>query len=103
MKRLAVGQISFKAPPDEAGMVELGYGVNPSAQGRGYATEMARALTEWAIEQPSVSRVTSECLEDNVASIRVLEKAGFERIGGRLDEEGSLILWQYPVLSRQRY
>lgn len=34
--------------------------------------------------------------EDNIASARVLEKAGFRRTGERMDDEGRLILWEYP-------
>lgn len=64
--------------------------------GRGYTTEMARALVGWVLEQPDVRRVTAECLEDNPGSIRVLEKTGFERVGRRTDEEGPLLLWAYP-------
>jgi RimJ/RimL family protein N-acetyltransferase len=94
-ERVAVGQMSFRTLQDEAGAVELGYGVNPSYQGRGYATEMARALVQWASQQPSIRRITSACLEDNVASVRVLEKVGFRRIGHRTDEEGRSILWEH--------
>ena len=93
-ERVAVGQMGFKGLPAD-GVVEIGYGINPSYQNRGYATEMVTALTEWALSQPTVDRVTAECRRDNVGSIRVLEKAGFERTGRRVDEEdGLLIVWQ---------
>ncbi len=92
---VAVGQMGFKGLPDEQGQIELGYGINPSYQNRGYATEMARALVAWASTQPAVTTITAESLVDNAASIRVLEKVGFERVGERLDEEGLLLLWRY--------
>jgi RimJ/RimL family protein N-acetyltransferase len=93
-ERLAVGQMGFKSPPDASGAVELGYGVNASCRNRGYATEMAQALTAWALKHPSVRRVLAECAEGNRGSIRVLEKAGFRPVGRRLDpEEGTLLLW----------
>ncbi len=91
---VAVGGMGFKGLPDESGIVELGYNVIPSYQGRGYVTEMAQALVSWALGQPTVRRVTAECLEDNAASIRVLEKSGFVRIGRRLDDERPLLLWE---------
>jgi RimJ/RimL family protein N-acetyltransferase len=94
-ERVAVGQMSFRAVEEEPGTVELGYGVNPSYQGRGYATEMAGALVRWARRRPDIQRITSACLEDNVPSIRVLQKAGFRQIGHRMDDEGLLILWEY--------
>jgi len=91
---VAVGGMGFKGLPDESGTVELGYNVIPSYQGRGYAAEMAQALVSWALGQPTVRRVTAECLEDNAASIRVLEKSGFAQIGRRLDDGGPLLLWE---------
>ena len=93
-EHVAVGQMSFKDLPDGRGCVELGYGINPAYRNRGYATEMARALTGWALAQPAVRRVTAECLVDNSASARVLDKAGFTQIGRRLDEEGELLVWE---------
>lgn len=96
-EHVAVGQMGCKGPPQN-GIVEIGYGINPSYQNRGYATEMVQALTEWCLSQPIVSRVTAECREDNYASIRVLEKAGFKRVGQRVDaEDGALILWERSV------
>lgn len=91
---LAVGQMGCKGRPQD-GSVEIGYGLIPSHQGRGYATEMARALSAWILTQPGVERVTAECRTDNAGSIRVLEKSGFSRCGERMDEEdGPLILWE---------
>lgn len=93
----AIGQMGFKGSPDEEGRVEIGYNINASSEGRGYATEMAKALVAWAAEQAQVKQIAAECLETNVGSIRVLEKVGFECVGKRSDEEGPLILWQYPL------
>jgi ribosomal-protein-alanine N-acetyltransferase len=84
-----VGDIGFKGAPAN-GTVEIGYSVLPAFQGRGYATEAARALVAWALEQPGVRRVTAECLDDNAASIRVLEKVEM-RQAGRTD---SGLLWE---------
>src|SRR6266508_1168344 len=81
-----IGDIGFKGPPDATGAVEIGYSVLPAFRRRGYATEAARALVGWAAAQPGVRRVTAECLADNSASIRVLEKAGLRQVGR--DEHG---------------
>ena len=47
----------------------------------GYATEAARAIVEWVFSVPSVSRLAATCDIDNLASARVLEKAGLTREG----------------------
>jgi len=91
---LAVGSAGFKSPPDWTGTVEIGYAVNRSLRGHGYATETAAALVTWALRQPEVLRVTAECLESNPASARVLEKSGFQRVGRRGSEDGELLLWE---------
>lgn len=92
---VAIGQMSFKDLPDEQGAVEIGYGINPGYQRRGYATEMARALVGWALAQPDVRVVTAECRIDNIGSIRVLKNSGFQPTGERVDpDEGPLILWR---------
>ncbi|MEV4491111.1 GNAT family protein [Micromonospora coxensis] len=76
---LAVGTIGFFGPPDDAGTVMVGYGLVPSARGRGLATEALRAVVAHGFAQPSVQTMTADPLLDNVASHRVLEKAGFRR------------------------
>lgn len=47
--------------------------------------EMDAELIRWTFEQPSVNRVTAECLPDNWASIRVLEKVGMRQVVSSAD------------------
>ena len=58
----AVGAVGFKGPPDADGMVEIGYGVVPSREGRGYATEAAAAVVAFAFAQPDVKTVRAHTL-----------------------------------------
>lgn len=46
--RAAIGSVGFKGPPDSTGTVEIAYGVAPSLEGHGYATEAAAALVGFA-------------------------------------------------------
>ncbi len=77
---MVIGGIGFFGPPDETGTVSLGYGVAPEAEGRGYATEALRALLHHGFADARVRRVLADTAHDNVASQRVLEKAGLRRI-----------------------
>jgi [ribosomal protein S5]-alanine N-acetyltransferase len=77
---LVVGGIGFFGPPREGGEVEVGYGIVPSRQGRGYATEALRAMLAMAWADPRVTAVVAGTDPGNAASQRVLEKAGFRRI-----------------------
>ena len=76
---VVVGGACFKGPPNAVGQVEIGYGVEPAEQGRGYATEAVKRLVRWAFQQPGVQTVVAETAVENVASQRVLEKAGLSR------------------------
>ncbi|MEW2416905.1 GNAT family N-acetyltransferase [Streptomyces sp. NPDC046866] len=75
---LIVGSIGLFWPPHE-GLLEIGYGVVASRRGRGYATEAVRALAAFALTAPGVHTVTAGVELSNPASVRVLEKAGFQR------------------------
>lgn len=79
-RRDLVAAAGYFGPPSE-GAVEVGYSVVPSAQGQGYATEVVAALTERALRTPGVERVIAHTTDANPASIRVLGKAGFARVG----------------------
>ncbi|MBO2453026.1 GNAT family N-acetyltransferase [Actinomadura barringtoniae] len=78
---LVVGSIGLFWPPD-AGELEIGYGVVLSRRGRGYAPEATRALSEFALTAAGVHTVFATVEVSNPASVRVLEKAGFERWNG---------------------
>jgi RimJ/RimL family protein N-acetyltransferase len=63
------------------GEAELGYMVAPTARGRGMATAMLRALTEWAFAETGVERIRLVVDVENPASLRVAERAGYVREG----------------------
>ena len=86
-----VGDLCFKGLSAE-GCVEIGYGLLPEFFGNGYATEAVTAVTQWAAAQPGVKRIEAETDEENFASQRVLERAGFVSTGTR-GEEGPRFVW----------
>jgi ribosomal-protein-alanine N-acetyltransferase len=73
-----VGSLGLFWPPSD-GQVEIGYGVVPSRQGRGYASEAAATLASFALTLDGVDTVHANVERSNPASARVLEKAGFSR------------------------
>lgn len=89
--RTVVGDIGFKGPPDDAGVIEMGYSVTADRRRRGYATEAARALAEWARCQTDVRLIVASCGSSNLPSIRTLERAGFNRVG----EDDGEMKWSY--------
>ena len=75
-----VGDACVKGLAD-GGTVEIGYGINPPHEGKGYATEAVDALVRWALRQPGVVCVKAETEPGNAASQRVLAKCGFRPTG----------------------
>ena len=71
-----IGDLLIHAPPDAHGTVDIGYGVAPSARGRGLATAAVVALIGWAFTHPAVRRVTANTTDDNVGSVGVMRRAG---------------------------
>ena len=76
-----LGVCGFKGRPDRQGSVEISYAILDQHQGQGLATEAVARLVEWAFAHPGVVEVTAETLPHLRQSIRVLEKAGFQRAG----------------------
>lgn len=80
-----IGELCFMGLSDE-GKTEIGYGLLPKFWGKGYASEAVKAVTEWAVKQ-GVKTVEAETDAENIASQKVLSKAGFMPTG-EIGEEG---------------
>jgi RimJ/RimL family protein N-acetyltransferase len=78
----AIGGVGFLIGRDIARMTaEMGYWLSEGHWGKGIATRVVAAMSDWALEHYQITRVFAQAFEYNAASIRVLEKAGFEREG----------------------
>ena len=85
-----VGLAGFKGTPSSQGIAEVGYGTCTPYRNRGYMTEAVRALIAWAFQQPRCKTVFADTDVQNLASQRVLEKAGLHRFG----RAGDMYLWR---------
>ncbi|HYR22877.1 MAG TPA: GNAT family N-acetyltransferase [Chthoniobacterales bacterium] len=90
-----IGMCGFTAPPDSDGVAEIGYGIAPSYQGKGYATEVANALIDFASRDKSVRLLRAHTLAETNASTRVLEKCGFTKTADTVDPENNLPVWRW--------
>ena len=64
---------------DAPGSAELGYLVGKPFWGREIATAAAKAVTAYGLDTLGLDRIFAKVKTSNVASARVLEKAGFRR------------------------
>jgi ribosomal-protein-alanine N-acetyltransferase len=85
------GFIGFKGYPDDDGRTEIGYGIHPACQNKGYMTEAIRALVDWAFSHPTCRGITATTVI-NPASNRVLEKLGAQLLERRENETDWVIL-----------
>lgn len=81
-----IGELCFKGLSCE-GTTEIGYGLLPKFWGKGYASEAVKAITEWASRQQGVKQIEAETDAENIASQKVIIKAGFMPTG-EVGEEG---------------
>ena len=58
--------------------VEIGWAIHPDRWGEGLATELARAAVQTAFDVLGLDDVIAYTANDNIASWRVMEKAGME-------------------------
>jgi ribosomal-protein-alanine N-acetyltransferase len=79
-----VGNAGFKGAPDDRGEIELGYRVLVAHRRQGLAVAAARLLLERAEREPTITRVLATINPDNMASIGVVTKAGFQPDGDRI-------------------
>jgi len=78
----AAGGLGFVPGSDvERFSAEVGYWLGETFWRRGIASEALELFTRYAFEDLRLLRLYALPLADNVASIRVLEKAGFTREG----------------------
>jgi RimJ/RimL family protein N-acetyltransferase len=87
---VAVGHAGFHGPPDENGVVEIGYAVDPLHRRRGYARGMVRALLAWAEREPDVAAVRASISPTNAASLATIAGFGFTETGEQWDEQDGL-------------
>ncbi|MGK7935705.1 MAG: GNAT family N-acetyltransferase [Xenococcaceae cyanobacterium] len=98
--RIMIGLVGYKGNPDEEGVVEIGYSIATSYQGRGFATQAARILIDRAFSTGEVKVVRAHTLPQENPSTSVLKKVGMTFIGEFEDEEdGKVWRWESVYLA----
>lgn len=75
-----LGVIPGLGEPDAGATAEVGimWAIHPDHQGRGYATEVGRALLDYLLGELGMARVIATTASDNAPSQRVMEKLGMQ-------------------------
>lgn len=85
---------AYNVPGETGG--ELGFMILPEYRSKGYATEITRGILRYLFISTDLEQIVANPHPDNIPSNKVLEKAGFERMGER-----AASLDEFPFLDRQ--
>ena len=85
-----VGHAGFHGVPDENGMVEIGYSIEPPLRRQGYARATLAALLRRTADAPEVVTVRASISPTNDASLATIAGFGFEKVGEQDDDEDGL-------------
>jgi ribosomal-protein-alanine N-acetyltransferase len=76
--------------------VEILYAITDEHQGKGYVTEVGKALAGWCFQNTSIPFIAAIVQHSNTASIRVIEKMGFTYEGEKtLPHNGIMTVFHY--------
>lgn len=85
-----VGLAGFHGAPDEVGMVEVGYRIDPGRRRKGYARQAFETLLSVDSTHPNVHVVRATISPVNHASRSLVEDYGFKEVGEQWDDEDGL-------------
>lgn len=91
-----IGTCGYKGPPDDEGIVEIGYEVIPDRRRLGFGKEIAAALIRHAWSDPRVLKVLAHTLADTNPSSRILRSCGLHFVRALIDTEDGPI-WQWEI------
>lgn len=93
-----IGDGGFHGPPDEAGVVEIGYSVVSSYRRQGYARAMLTELLARATADPAVRTVRATIRSDNTPSLATIAGFDFTQVAERRDEnDGINLVFELPA------
>ena len=76
--RHCAGLIGFYSPTQgQEDDIGIGYALDPKASGKGIMSEALCAFCDFIFNRYRAGKIQASCFDDNPASQRVLEKAGF--------------------------
>jgi [ribosomal protein S5]-alanine N-acetyltransferase len=87
------GSFAIIPIPGDEEKIQLGYALLPEYWGRGFATELTAAGLDYFFAQTSLPEIYGITEMPNIASQKVLLKAGFQPAGTKIEEEKELLLF----------
>ncbi|WP_219226830.1 GNAT family N-acetyltransferase [Pedobacter antarcticus] len=100
-----IGLVSLKLSSEKFNSAEIWYKINVEHWNKGFATEAIRAVIRFGFDRLKLHRIEAGCAVENLASIRVLEKAGMTREGTKRQilplKTGWMDSFEYAILDEE--
>jgi RimJ/RimL family protein N-acetyltransferase len=87
-----IGSAGFHEFPDDAGMIEIGFGIVPEMQNQGFGQELLIGMWQMICKRADVKVLRYTVAPDNVPSLHIINKLGFTKVGEQIDPEDGLEL-----------
>lgn len=91
-EKIIVGSAGFHDQPDENGMIEIGFGIIPEFQNRGFGKELLHGMWKMILENPKVKTLRYTVSPENAPSMHIIKSLNFDLVGEQIDEEDGLEL-----------
>ena len=85
-----IGSAGFHNLPDENDMIEIGFGIDPTFQNKGYGKQLLYGMWNWVVKQPGVKTLRYTVSPTNVISRQIIQKSGFKLVGEQVDDVDGL-------------
>lgn len=82
--------------------VAIGVANREDARGKGYGTEVAKAVTDWYKRYGKADPLVWSVREDNKGSIRIAEKSGFKRVEDENYRDDLDYVWRTYSLNKKK-
>ncbi|MCB0421286.1 MAG: GNAT family N-acetyltransferase [Bdellovibrionales bacterium] len=103
-KNLQIGGCGIRRDSESSYVANLGWAIHPQFQNKGFATEAAAALIQVGFQQLNLAVIYATCDTRNIASFKVMEKLGMQRVGklqGNRRIEGKILdSYRYEILPK---
>ncbi len=100
-----IGGCGIRRVTQESNIANLGWAINPKYQGKGFATEAAKASIDFGFNELNLALIYATCDTRNIASYKVMDKLGMKRVGHMIGDRkiDGVILdsYRYEILSSQ--
>jgi RimJ/RimL family protein N-acetyltransferase len=99
-----IGSAGFHNLPDDNGMIEIGFGIDPVFQNKGYGKQLLHGMWKWVVKEPGVKILRYSVSQSNLISKQIIQKLKFKLVGEQVDEiDGVEDIYELSVIEYNKY